>query len=234
MGSLAQQRVLIIDDEAQMRRLVSAILVKEEARVFTASNGAEGLRKLYEVRPNLVILDVMMPGMDGWQVLRRIREMTDVPVIMLTVLTKGEHEVRALRGGADDYITKPFEGETLLARAETALRNRGVEANPGVYDDGYLAFDRLRRRVKVRGKPIHLTRREFELLDLLISCRGRVCTYEAILNKVWGGVSMGTIESVHVFIWQLRQKIEPEASDPVYIVNQPGVGYFFDGQEPQR
>ncbi|MFN2223242.1 MAG: response regulator transcription factor [Candidatus Promineifilaceae bacterium] len=231
MGSLAQQRVLIIDDEAHMRRLVSAILEKEEARVFAAGDGAEGLRKLYEVRPNLVILDVMMPGMDGWEVLRRIREMTDVPVIMLTVLAKGEQEARALRGGADDYITKPFDVDTLLARAEAALRNRGGQASAGIYDDGHLAFDRLRRRVKIRGKAIHLTRKEFELLDFLIASRGRVCTYDGILNRVWGGVSQGSVENVHVFIWQLRQKIEPEAGQPMYIINQPGVGYSFGGQE---
>ncbi len=229
MGSLARRRVLIIDDDVQLCRLVEIILTKEGATVFAASGGVVGLRKLYEIRPDLVILDVMMPQMDGWDVLDHIRRMTDVPVIMLTVLDGTENEVRALHCGADDFITKPFDPRALVARVEAVLRGKPAAHGTYQYDDGYLAFDKQRRQVLAKGKVIRLTRKEYGLLDYLVSQNGRVCTYETILNTVWGGASQSSAANVHVFVWQLRQKIEPDPREPTYIVNVPGVGYVFGG-----
>ena len=227
MGRLQAKKVLIIDDESQMRHLIGTVLQRAGATTVAAANGADGLRSLYETRPDLVVLDVLMPEMDGWEVLRRIRQMTDIPVIMLTVLSRGQNEVRAFQGGANDYVTKPFDADAFLARAEAVLKRNGVVIGPGVYDDGYLAFDQQRRRVTVAGKQVRLTRKEFALLGLLIRRRGRVCTFESIFRNVWGAVDQSTAENVHVFIWQLRQKIEPDPKQPVYILNQQSIGYCF-------
>jgi DNA-binding response OmpR family regulator len=230
VGSLKNRRVLIIDDEQQMCHLVGTVLKKEDADVFMASDGAEGLRKLYEVQPDLVLLDVLMPRMSGWEVLARIREMTDVPVIMLTVLNGGDNEARALRGGANDYITKPFNANALIARIEAALRGKRSSKREDAYDDGYLSLDSQRRQVTVNGEKVHLTRREYELLEFLMTQNGNVCTYEMILDEVWGGQEQSSADNVHVFVWQLRQKIEPDPGQPTYIVNVPSVGYVFGGR----
>ncbi len=221
--------MLIIDDEQQMRKLIGSVMQRAGAKTVEAANGQEGLRLLFRTRPDLILLDVLMPGLDGWEVLSRIRQMTDTPVIMLTVLSGNENEVRALRNGADDYIIKPFNVNALLARAEVVLRKAkaATESQDPAYDDGYLTFDRDLRRITVDGESVHLTRNEYELLRCLIDNNGRVCTYDYILDTVWGGRDMGSIENVHVFIWQLRKKIEPNSQEPLYILNEPGVGYYF-------
>lgn len=230
LGTLKAKKVLIVDDEQPMRHLISGVLQRAGAEVIEAPDGETALRLLYKLRPDLVILDVLMPGIDGWEVLSRIRQMTDTPVIMLTVLNGGQNEARALRGGANDYITKPFNIDAFVARAEAALSRRDVLVADELYDDGYLVFDRQRRQVSIDGQRIRLTRKEFELLSYLIRQNGRVCSYNHILQEVWGGIDQSSVQNVHVFVWQLRRKIEPDADKPVYILNEQGVGYYFVGK----
>jgi two-component system KDP operon response regulator KdpE len=234
MNRLAGRRILIVDDEQQMRHLVGAVLGKEGATVFTAGDGAEGLRMLYESRPDLVLLDVLMPRVDGWEVLRQIRQMSEMPVIMLTVLDRPQNEARALREGATDYITKPFDTECLLARVENALRARPPLVVLEEYYDGYLCFDWQQRRTIVGGQKVHLTRKEGLLLHTLIKHRDRLCSYEMLLRAVWGSEGDSTVDNVHVFIWQLRQKIEPDPKIPVYILNRHGEGYLFASRQPSQ
>jgi two-component system KDP operon response regulator KdpE len=234
LNRLAGRQILIVDDEQQMRHLVETVLGKEGATVLAAADGAEGLRMVYQHRPDLVLLDVLMPQLDGWGVLRQIRQLSDMPVIMLTVLDGPQNEVRALREGATDYITKPFDADCLVARVENALKERPALLQIDEYYDGYLCFDWQRRRTIVGGQKIHLTRKEGLLLHTLIKHRDRLCTYEMPLRAVWGSESQSTIDNVHVFIWQLRQKIEPNPQNPVYILNEHGAGYLFASHDHRR
>ena len=228
------QKILVVDDDVHVRRMVEGTFTKAGAHVITAPDGKEGLRAFHEERPDLVILDIMMPRADGWETCRQIRNMSDVPIIMLTALDQNEDVIRGLDNGADDFVTKPFMPGILLARAKAALRRARLAASdpsPDVFDDGFLALDPANRRVAVRGEPVDLTPKEYDLLIYLFRNLGRVRTFKQILEYVWGAAYQDSPEYVHVYISHIRRKIEPKPKAPQYIATIHGVGYRFEQQK---
>lgn len=230
MEALKEKKILVIDDDQILCELVSAIFSREGAKTFAAHSGKQGLRKFYDQRPDLVLLDQMMPGMNGLEVLERLRELSDVPIIMLSVLDAHDDVIRCLMAGADDYVTKPYKPQVLVARALATLRRTtgSIEA-PKLpkYDDGYLMFDLGARIVKVDGKDVQLSATEYALLDFLILNAGRTCTFAQILGNVWGSQDLSSEENVHTFVYQLRRKIEQDPSNPSYLISIRSVGYRF-------
>lgn len=224
------KKILVIDDEPMMCRLVSSIFTDQGATVVTANSGEEGIARFQEYQPDLVILDILMPNVNGWEVCRRIRESSDVPIIMLTVLNRSEEIVRAFDAGADDYVVKPFDREVLLARARAIMRrsnmNHTLVFDP-TFDDGYLAIDINGELVMVDGKIIRLTTTEFDVLSYLYENAGQICTFGQILEHVWGEKNRYKAEYVHVYIWRLRQKLEVNPRNPVYLLSEHSLGYRF-------
>lgn len=228
------KKILVIDDEPLMCRLIRSIFVQEGAEVETALDGSEGLQKFSETQPDLVLLDIMLPGIDGWEVCRQIRKQSDVPIVMLSALNRQEDIVRGLDSGADDYVTKPFSHDVLLARAESAIRRTELQSamqSQDVYDDGYLQVDLDRQSVIAGGKSVQLNSTEFELLSFMLQNAGRVCTFAQILENVWGEDYRSSAEYVHVYIWQLRQKLEKDPKRPTYLVTEHSIGYRFEESE---
>jgi len=227
------KKILIIDDDPVFTTLVERLLTHKEYEVLKANRGQEGLRLMFAEKPDLVLLDVVMPGMDGWQTCSRIRDISDVPIIMLTGKHKDEDDiVRGLDYGADDYLTKPIRTGELLARVQAVLRRAelipSLDTKPGtIYSDDFLTVDIAERKVTVNGKRVKLTPREFRLFALLIENAGHILTHRQILEKVWGWEYVDDIDYVRIYISHLRQKIEPESSLPRYIITEPGVGYCF-------
>ncbi|MFC2051393.1 response regulator transcription factor [Chloroflexota bacterium] len=224
---------LVVDDEPAFLRLVKQVLTQQGFEVFTASDGQEALRILYARKPDLVLLDVVMPGMDGWQTCQRIREISDVPIIILTGEQKSEEDiVSGLDYGADEYLFKPVGNKELVARVRAVLRRGELppsgEAPKGVsYADDFLSVDIAERKVMVKGERVKLTPREFRLFALLIENAGRVLTHKQLLEKVWGWEYTDDLDYVRIYVWHLRKKIEPDFSQPIYIMTEPGVGYYF-------
>ncbi len=231
MMELQNLSILVIDDEMQMCRLLESIFKAEGARVETARSGSLGLVKMPLFQPDLVMLDILMPGEDGIAICRQIREASTVPVILLTALSGGNHIVRGLDAGADDYIVKPFERAVLLARCRAVLR-RGfslVEEDAKLaYDDGYLLIEISTRKVMVTNQAVNLSATEFKLLAYLLRHAGRTCTFEDILDDVWGEPYRFSAQYVHVYIWHLRRKLEPDPKQPRYLISEHGVGYRFE------
>jgi two-component system KDP operon response regulator KdpE len=213
-----------------MCRLVSSIFTDQGATVVTANSGAEGINTFHDILPDLVILDILMPNVNGWEVCRRIRNHSDVPIIMLTVLNRSEEIVRAFDAGADDYVVKPFDREVLLARSRAIMRrsnmNHSLVFEPA-FDDGYLAIDINGELVMVDGKLIRLTSTEFDVLSYLYENAGQVCTFAQILEHVWGEKNRYKAEYVHVYIWRLRQKLEVNPRNPAYLLSEHSLGYRF-------
>lgn len=225
------KRILVIDDEAVLLKLVEETFTRLGAQVFTSTDGQEGLRQFYAHRPDLIILDLMMPHVNGWEVCRQIRQISNVPLILLTAVNRDADIVRGLQYGADDYITKPFSPAVLIARAQAALRRSppGTAENPaGYYSDGYLTIDLEKRRVLVNGKPVRLSRTEYKLLAYLLKNANRVLTFQQILAHVWGEEYHGSTDYVHVYISHLRRKLETDPANPIYIRTEHGVGYRFE------
>lgn len=226
----AQQNILIVDDEPRLVQAVRRYLEMEGYQVYGASNGHEALEKLRRVLPDLLILDVMMPEMDGFTTLRKIREFSNVPIIMLTVKGDEADKIRGLQLGADDYVTKPFSQRELHSRIQAVLRR--AEMYPSspktevvVDDDLKIDFDR--HEVIVRGEKVSLRPTEYRLLYHLVSNAGRVLTHEALLSKVWGEEYRDEAHYVRLYINYLRQKIEPDPANPKYILTERGTGYRF-------
>lgn len=222
--------ILIADDETRMRRFIKMNLDLEGYRVIEASNGLEALDRVREDLPDLVLLDVMMPELDGFEALRIIRETSTVPVIMLTVRDDEEDKVRGLELGADDYVTKPFSPRELNSRIKAVLRRTELD-NPDssslVVVDDYLQIDFGKRQVFAGGKEVKLRPTEYRLLYHLVQNAGQVMTHEMILNKVWGYEYRDESQYVRLYITYLRQKIEPDPGNPRYILTERGVGYRF-------
>lgn len=222
--------ILVVDDEPRMARFVRMNLELEGYRVLTASSGIEALQRVREELPDLILLDIMMPDMDGYETLQRIREVSGVPVIMLTVKAEEEDKVHGLELGADDYVTKPFSPRELVSRVKAALR-RAEMPSPGqktqIRIDDDLTVDFQRREVFVRGEPVKLRPTEYRLLYHLVSNAGWVMTHEMLLSKVWGHEYRDDTQLLRLYITYLRQKIEPNPSTPRYIFNERGVGYRF-------
>ena len=238
---MSDPKVLIIDDDAELLQIVSLIFKKAGYQVITAHDGLDGLSKYFLCHPNLIVLDAIMPGSSGFDVCMRIRQVSEDPVIMLTALNQEQDMLHGLATGADDFLSKPFNPEILLARAKTLLR-RTYHSNNGngngnghevsfIYNDGYLSIDIERHEVSIHEKRVKLTPIEFRLLVFLARNGGKLLTFEKILTNVWGNLYVGSIEQVHVYISHLRRKIEEEPKNPRYIITIHGMGYIFEKQE---
>ncbi|MEJ2210685.1 MAG: response regulator transcription factor [Anaerolineae bacterium] len=236
-GPLQDRKILVIDDEPEVLELLELFLRESGIRVATASSAAAGLRQFYTFRPDLVILDLMMPEMSGWEVCERLRDLSDVPIIMLTALSGDREIVRGLKSGADDYITKPFARDVLLARLEAILRRAGrVDLPPPVspYDDGHLAIDLERRQVQVDGVPVWLTPTEYKLLAYLFQHADCMMTYSQVLQNVWGPKCEESVQYLHVYLYRLRQKLEIDPHQPRYLLTKAGIGCWFNSCSPLR
>jgi two-component system KDP operon response regulator KdpE len=224
--------VLIIDDDRTMVELVANALRQEEFRVLTAFDGHDGLREMYQGHPDLIILDINMPTMDGWTACQRIREVSNVPILMLTARGDPEEIVLGLDMGADDYIVKPFQIGVLLARVRANLRRAASEPTlfkrDIVYSDDYISINLEEHRVSIEGEPIRLTPTEFSLLAHLVAAAPRIVPYRELLETVWGFEYIDDIDYLRVYIWHLRRKLEPDSKNPAYIINELGVGYRFE------
>lgn len=224
-------RVLIVDDEAAIREALGRKLRREGFLVTLAGDGLEGLRTFHDERPDLVILDIIMPEMNGLVVCQRIREVAETPIMMLSAQAITEHDiVEGLNAGADEYMVKPVRLNEFLARVRALLRRSQTEtqeADPG-YNDGYLNVDLQRRHVYVKDEKIHLTPTEFKLLVVLLENAGRVVPQRELLEKVWGPEYVDDVYYPRVYVSQLRHKIEPDPSNPNYILTEHRVGYRFE------
>ncbi|MBI2855421.1 MAG: response regulator transcription factor [Chloroflexi bacterium] len=227
---MLKNRVLVVDDEVSIRKFVAASLRAEGYDVSLASNGEEALRLVEESLPDLIILDIRMPGVDGFEVCRRIREWSQMPIIMLSALTEEEDKVKCLRMGADDYLVKPFGISELVARIEAVLRRAGANQVP--VDEPSFATDDLQvnfaeRRVTHSGQEVKLTPTEYSLLQQLVQHRGKVLTHGMLLRSIWGPQYGDEKEYVRVFVNRLRHKLGDDPANPSYIWTEPGVGYRF-------
>jgi two-component system, OmpR family, KDP operon response regulator KdpE len=226
--------ILVVDDEPQIRRVMRATLSAEGYTIVEARNGLEALEKVRSERPDLVILDLNMPNMDGLEACREIRSSSKVPIIMLTVRSAEKDKVRALDAGADDYVVKPFGIQELLARIRAALRRSPAEGAEAIVASKELLFDFEKRIITVRDKPVHLTPKEFELLRELVLHRGKPVSHRRLLQAVWGPDYGEETESLRVVVNQLRKKIETDSTKPKYILTEPWVGYRFVLPEDAR
>lgn len=230
-GTLKGKRILIVDDNDGLCEVVSLIFEETGAHIYTAQNGRDGLKRFFEHRPHLVILDIMLPDIDGWEVCRQIRLLADTPVLMLTTLDEDNAVIRGLDLGADDFLSKPFNMDVLVARSCALLRRASSTPKPAqslAYNDEYLTVDLQKRRVLVRGESVKLTATEFQLLAYLVQNAGRVLTYEQILDHVWGPEYRGSPDYVHVYVSHLRRKLEEDPRQPRYLQTEHGVGYRFE------
>jgi two-component system KDP operon response regulator KdpE len=233
MNGAAKGNILVVDDEPQITRVLKTTLSSQGYGVRTASDGEEALLLMKEWSPDLVITDLRMPNLGGLELCRAIRTKSRIPIIVLSV--KGEERIKvdALDAGADDYVTKPFGVNELLARVRAALRRAAApeEAEKPLIEVGDFRVDVPGRSVRVKGREVHLTPKEFDLLVFLAKHAGRVVTHRTMLAAVWGANSVEQPEYLRVFIGHLRKKLEPEESSPRYIVTEPWVGYRFEPGE---
>lgn len=220
--------ILLIEDEPQMRRFLRGSLGTHGYKILEATTGEEGLAHAASQNPDVVLLDLGLPDLDGLEVTRRLREWMALPIIVLSARGQDEDKVRALDAGADDYLTKPFSVAELLARIRVALRHAG-QAGSGAEESslevGELCIDFSKRRVFVSAEEVHLTPTEYKLLSVLARHAGRVITHRQLLKEVWGTHYVEHTEYLRVFVGQLRQKLEATPSRPRYLLNEPGVGY---------
>ena len=225
----SQAKILVIEDEDEIIRLLTFRLEQEGYEVVSAYNGVDGLRVLQQENPNLVVLDVMMPRMNGWETCKRIRQYSDVPIIMLTALGQEADLIRGLELGADDYVIKPFSLAVLIARVRAALRrsSQPLDTNVTVQIDDRLSIDRAHRQVVINGRKTELSPTEFRILDCFLDNQGRILTHQSLLTQVWGWEYLDETDYLKVYIHHLRKKIEENPSKPRYIVTERGLGYRF-------
>jgi len=230
MVSDQQKKILVIEDDEDIRTVVVTRLTRAGYDTIVAADGMDGLRRFYGDRPDLVVLDIAMPVMDGWQVLERLREVSDVSVLILTAAIQERDKLRGLRSGADDYITKPFSGEELLARVEVALRRIGPseeETETTGYSDSEIAIDFQKHEVFVRGEPVGLSPTEFRLLAALTRSANQVLGQDQLLDQVWGREYVGSLEVVRLYVGYLRRKVERDHEAPALIETVRGFGYRY-------
>jgi two-component system KDP operon response regulator KdpE len=231
METVDSSRVLVVDDEPQITRVLKTVLSSQGYQVRTAAEGESALTNFKEWSPELVITDLYMPHMDGVELCRRIREVSTVPIIVLSVKGEERSKVEALDSGADDYVTKPFGIDELMARVRAALRRSGGPGSAqelASFDAGDFRIDMDARRVHTHGREVRLTPKEFDLFVYMARHPNRVLTHAALLEAVWGQASQEQPEYLRVFIGQLRKKLEPDPSKPRYLVTEPWVGYRFN------
>ncbi len=217
-------KILVVDDERPIRRYLNASL-GGRYKIFEAENGEEALRVAAINRPDVIILDLGLPDMDGTEVTRRLREWTDVPVIVISVRDREEDKVAALDAGADDYLTKPFGAPELMARIRAALRRSTAIKGEGIYQSGELMVDLMEREVQVNGQHVMLTPTEYDILRVLVNSAGKVLTHQHLIQEVWGENYDADAHLLRVNISNLRRKIETDPLRPRHIVTEPGVGY---------
>ena len=217
-------RILVVDDERPIRRFLNASL-SDKYTIYEASNGEEAIRAVTSERPDLVILDLGLPDLDGVEVTRRLREWTQIPIIVVSVREQENDKIAALDAGADDYLTKPFGAGELLARIRVALRRSGQSENEPIFTSGNLIVDLTLRIVTVNSQPVTLTPTEYDLLKTFIKHSGKVLTHHQLLRTVWGNGYESDTHILQVNISNLRRKIEPNPTRPTHIVTEPGVGY---------
>jgi two-component system, OmpR family, KDP operon response regulator KdpE len=220
--------ILVVDDEPQIRRVMRTTLTAQGYTLLEARSGEEALETLRRERADLILLDINMPGIPGLEVCREIRATSDVPIIMLTVRNTERDKVQALDAGADDYVVKPFGIDELLARIRAALRRALPAESTPAFASSELHIDFDARSLSVRGKPVRLTPKEFDLLRLLVANRGKAIPHRKLLQSVWGPDYGDETEYLRVFINQLRKKIEKDPHHPQYIFTEPWVGYRFE------
>jgi two-component system KDP operon response regulator KdpE len=224
-----RRRILVVDDEPQITRVLRTSLSSQGYDIRVANDGETALEIMKDWTPDLVVTDLSMPNMDGLELCRRLRVTSQVPIIVLSVRGEERTKVQALDAGADDYVTKPFGIEELLARVRASLRRVPAEnGQASLIEAGDFRIDLAAHKVVVRKREVHLTPKEFELLVYLARHAGRVATHRALLGAIWGGQSTEQVEYLRVFVGQLRKKLEPESSSPRYIVTEPWVGYRFE------
>jgi two-component system, OmpR family, KDP operon response regulator KdpE len=229
MSFMDNKKILVVDDEYQITRVLKRSLQAHRYDVRAASDGETALDTFKDFHPDLVITDLQMPEINGIVLCREIRKLSAVPIIVLSVKGEEKTKVEALDAGADDYITKPFGMDELLARVRAALRRApGEKKEETVLEAGDFSVDLTTRQIAVRGNEIHLTPKEFELLVFLIKNHGKVLTHHALLGAVWGGNFTEQPEYLRVFLGNLRKKIEPNPAKPQYILTEPWVGYRFN------
>lgn len=225
-----RKRILVVDDEPQITRVLRRSLQTHGYDVRTAADGEAALDVVHDWPPDLVVTDLTMPGMDGIELCRQLRAQSALPIIILSVKGEEQTKVKALDAGADDYITKPFGMDELLARLRAALRRVSAKEPAGLMSPlttGDFQLDLAAHRILVRGSEIHLTPKEFELLAYLIQHAGKVLTHRTLLAAIWGGDYTEQTEYLRVFVGQLRKKIEADPAKPQYILTEPWVGYRF-------
>ena len=227
------KKVLVVDDEKNIVDIISFNLKKEGYEVYNAFDGEEGIKNVFEYNPDLILLDIMMPKVDGYEACKKIREKCDIPIIMLTARAEEVDKVLGLELGADDYVTKPFGVRELMARVKANLRRKEADkastvqnANLMVY--GNLVIDLDKYEVRKDEKTIELTYREFELLKFMAQQKSQVFSRESLLEKVWGYEYFGDVRTVDVTIRRLREKVEDNPGSPQFVLTKRGVGYYFN------
>jgi two-component system, OmpR family, KDP operon response regulator KdpE len=225
--STAGPAILVIEDEAQIRRFLRPALTGQGYRLLEAITGEAGLVEAATRQPDLVILDLGLPDLDGLEVIRRLREWTAIPIIILSAREQERDKIAALDAGADDYVSKPFGIGELLARMRVALRHaaQGDNADETTFATGDLAVDLARRQVTLRGEPVHLTPIEYRLLTTLVRYAGRIVTHPQLLKEVWGPNQTDQAQYLRVYVAQLRRKLEQNPARPRYLLTESGVGY---------
>lgn len=224
-------RILVIDDEPQIRRFLEISLRSQGYVVDQAANGREGLERLATRGADLVVLDLGLPDVDGHEVLVDLRRWSRVPVLVLSVRAAESDKVRALDAGANDYVTKPFGIQELMARVRGLLRESGAgEDAPPVFDDGRLRVDLARRLVSLAGEPVHLSRKELGVLSMLVRHPGRVVTQQHLLRELWGPAHLEDTHYLRIVVAKIRQKLGDDHAHPRYLATEPGVGYRFVGE----
>ncbi len=223
-------KILAIDDDENLLRIVSAGLEREGYQVLTVRSALEGLRAAFSIHPDLAIVDIMMPGMDGLELARRLREFSGIPILMLTALSSTADVVKGLQAGADDYITKPFDMAELIARIQACLRRQRTPtaARPTIMIRGKLVIDMARHKVSVEGKTVTLTPTEFRLLSCLALHIGHVVPHRTLLVEVWGPEYTDQVNYLHLYIRHLREKLEADPGQPEFIRSERSIGYFLE------
>ncbi len=225
----SKQRILVVDDEPPIRRYLRAALSAQGFAIYEAASGQEALNAVIADRPDIIILDLGLPDIDGIEVTRQLREWSQIPIIILSVREAEQDKIAALDAGADDYLTKPFGTGELMARMRVALRRLTSKPDEPILQVGGLHMDISRRIVSVDGDPITLTPTEYEILRLLMQNAGKVITHHHLLRQVWGTAYESEMHILRVNISNLRRKIEPDPARPTYIHTEPGVGYRLKG-----
>ncbi len=228
--AIEHRRILVVDDEPQITRVLRTSLSSQGYDIRVANDGETALEIMKDWSPELVITDLSMPNMDGLEFCRHMRVKSHAPIIVLSVRGQERTKVEALDAGADDYITKPFGIEELLARVRANLRRvpTAGDDEPALIEIGDFRIDSSAHKVTVKQREVHLTPKEFDLLVYLARQAGKVITHRALLGAIWGGQSTEQVEYLRVFVGQLRKKLEPDSSSPRYIVTEPWVGYRFE------